>query len=423
MFDRNSILSVVMRVAGGGFGFILVILIGNALGVSGSGEFYTFVTVLSSITILYRFGIDNVLMKLVSSIENKFHRSVLFQSNYKIIIISVIVLILISSIALFVIEDLYEKESLKLISFVGFGSVFWSLLLVNCVILRGKGYNAISGFIEIGIVPMIVSSMLILEIGVTVYEVLSIYISAITFSYFISLVLLIYVDKDISSEKYYFEKSFFSLDYLIIDFCNFSLIWLPLLVLGFLELSGEAGLYNTATRIALLTNFVVIAINGLAARKISYYSSKKDLDGVVYEYERLTSISICMCAPMFYISFYYGEEILKIVGNEFTDAYYILVVIMIGQVVNVITGPVGYLLAMTGNEKTYKLITYESLIICVVLGILFIPYYEGIGAAVVAMINVTYFNFRAWIWARKNMGVTLIPKLNILELGLAYKKE
>jgi O-antigen/teichoic acid export membrane protein len=98
-------------------------------------------------------------------------------------------------------------------------------------------------------------------------------------------------------------------------------------------------------------------------------------------------------------------------GDEFKRAYPYLLVFMVGQFINTISGSSGYLLAMSGYEKILKNIVVisglTSVIATFVLGYLF----SAMGAAIAVSFCIILNNFLIAVFIFKKMGYTTIPGL------------
>ena len=65
---------------------------------------------------------------------------------------------------------------------------------------------------------------------------------------------------------------------------------------------------------------------------------------------------------------------------------------LIGQFINMTTGSVNVLLMMTNNENIVRLNTSISAIMCLLLGIIFIPKFGIMAAAIVTSLAIAFQN-------------------------------
>ena len=76
----------------------------------------------------------------------------------------------------------------------------------------------------------------------------------------------------------------------------------------------------------------------------------------------------------------------------------------LGQFVNVITGSVGYLLLMSGNEKDMRNITIIVGLFSLVLSILLTKYYGALGTSVAIALALAAQNLMAVRMVKKRLG-------------------
>ena len=102
-------------------------------------------------------------------------------------------------------------------------------------------------------------------------------------------------------------------------------------------------------RLSFLLAFGLIAVNGLAAPLISelYWSSARERLQAVLRHTAfwLSAYALLVGAGLMF----YAELVLSIFGPQYLGARYALQAMTLGQVFSLLTGPVGFLLMMTGH--------------------------------------------------------------------------
>ena len=132
---------------------------------------------------------------------------------------------------------------------------------------------------------------------------------------------------------------------------------------------------------------------------------------------RLTSsrFSTLIAASAFLIFYVTGEPLIdSIFGNEYEGSLRPLILLSIGQLINAIMGPVGFLLSMTGNEKIVTQIFGLTACLNILMNLLFIPLFGIQGAAVATMISVIIWNVV--------LRQLALNKLNIETLAIGVPK-
>lgn len=166
----------------------------------------------------------------------------------------------------------------------------------------------------------------------------------------------------------------------------------PIIILGFYASSEDVAVYGAVSRIMALVSFGLIAVNTIAAPMIAelYHSGQKQ------ELQRILNIAawgIFMCTIVaVFILTVFGKYILNLFGSDFVCGYIPLVIMCGGQVVNALTGSVGWLMNMTGHHVQMSKIIFFIMIFNVVFGMLIIEKYSIVGAAYISSISVAVLN-------------------------------
>jgi len=96
---------------------------------------------------------------------------------------------------------------------------------------------------------------------------------------------------------------------------------------------------------------------------------------------------------------------LSMLGQEFAIAKTTLLILLVGQVVNVMSGSVGFILQMTGKEKIYQNILLLALVCNIVLNILLIPKFGIEGAAIASTFSLLFWNLSSVLYIYKKYKV------------------
>lgn len=177
---------------------------------------------------------------------------------------------------------------------------------------------------------------------------------------------------------------------------------LDILMLGTLGSARQTGLYSAAARYATLASFALTASNIIVAPLISelYHTGKlQDLRRLVRFVMRWTALFSTAMALLFVLL---GRPLLSIFGDEYPAAYGPALILLIGQVVNAITGPVGYLMVLTGRQF-YALIVYlAACALNIAINLVAIPRLGMYGAAIGTAASVAVANIMMyWVANRE----------------------
>lgn len=140
---------------------------------------------------------------------------------------------------------------------------------------------------------------------------------------------------------------------------------------------------------------------------ISEYWSAEDQDRLEQTVAFIIRWTFWSSLALVVVMFITGKFVLGLFGDEFVAAYWALMVVAAGQLVNACAGPVGYLMALTGHERVAARVYGITALINVPLNYLLIIETGLIGAAVATAVTMVIWNIWLGYEARKNVGVDI----------------
>ena len=180
--------------------------------------------------------------------------------------------------------------------------------------------------------------------------------------------------------------------------------WLGQFLLGAWNNAEDVALFSTAQRTAMLTSFVLLAVNAIAAPKFAEANKRNDLNQLRQVAKTSGRLMTLFALPIVVFMFVFAPWLMGLFGNEFIQGENILRILALGQFVNVATGSVGYLLQMTGYEKTLRNSVFVSSVIIIVGSVIFIPLYGVLGAAAVTAFAISIQNLLCVYQVKKKLG-------------------
>ncbi len=185
----------------------------------------------------------------------------------------------------------------------------------------------------------------------------------------------------------------------------------PVLVLGALSADSEVGLFRTAESMATLLSLPLIVTNFVIAPEISRLFSQENTSEIRSISRAAALLSTSLVLPASLILILFGEKILgTIYGTQFALSHLPMTILCFGQIVNVLTGPVGLVLNMTGNEKVCARVMLYSLILNALLCAALSRPYGAVGAALGATFSLTLWNLLLFSEVRKRIPAHLAPE-------------
>lgn len=185
------------------------------------------------------------------------------------------------------------------------------------------------------------------------------------------------------------------------------------IMLGWLAGAEEAGLYGTASRIGYFVIFGISAANFVITPMISGYHSAGDRRQLQRTVTYAAWLVFALSSAISLALVIAGPFLLSLFGHEFKSALATQNILILGQWLSTLAGPVGSLMIMTGYEKQSSLIFIGVAFLNVVLNALLIPSFGKEGAAIATAISFAVWNviFLIFIVRRLDINPTIFTRL------------
>lgn len=164
------------------------------------------------------------------------------------------------------------------------------------------------------------------------------------------------------------------------------------ILLGVLSSPEEVGIYQVALRLSGLLLVLLGASNWVLAPWFSRFHALDDRERFQTVVTRSTRAVFMATLVIFAVMVVAGRPLLELFfGEEFQQAYPLLLLLGAGQLVNVASGPVVNLLSMSGGQKALAVGVGAAAVANILLCSLLIPVYGALGAAIsVALVTSGY---------------------------------
>lgn len=176
-------------------------------------------------------------------------------------------------------------------------------------------------------------------------------------------------------------------------------------MIGAMTGAREAGIYAAMVRLADLAVFGLTAANAIAAPLISELHAagrKAELQRLLTLSSRVVLLFTLAVSVVLVIG---GKWIAGLFGQEFVAGLDALWILLAAQAVNAATGPVGYLMTMTGHQNQALVIQGGAALINVVLNLLLIPAYGMAGAAIATASAIVFWNVIMFVYVHRQLGL------------------
>lgn len=177
-----------------------------------------------------------------------------------------------------------------------------------------------------------------------------------------------------------------------------------ILISGFFLDFGDVGMLNGAFRLSLLISFLLVAVNTVLAPRFASLHSGGDRAGVEVVAKKGVRMMLLPAIVVMTAYIMFPGEIMSVLGEEFSAGGGLLVILALGQLVDVLAGSVGYLLTMSGNEKDLWFVSKWSGFTALVLPFVLIPLWGAYGAAFACAFTVVFQNLLASWFVKRRLG-------------------
>jgi O-antigen/teichoic acid export membrane protein len=179
-----------------------------------------------------------------------------------------------------------------------------------------------------------------------------------------------------------------------------------ILMLGSLAGTHVVGLYGVANRGAELIAFVLTAANTAMAPTVAGQYASGDVRGLQQIVTRVARVTFLLSLPAAIAMIGFGHGFLRICfGAEYVQAHSALVILSLGQIINVAMGSVGLLLIMTGHEWDAAVGIGSSAVVNLLLCALLIPRWGLEGAAFGAASGMVLWNVLMAVALYRRVGI------------------
>ncbi|MDO6565139.1 flippase [Amphritea sp. 1_MG-2023] len=409
---KKGFWTLLARIIGAILVFVMTLLFARWLGPEDFGLFSLGLTIMTIMAVIARWGTDQVLLKQVGAhyeldpvIANSYVRK-----SIKLIIILSLIFTIITTI-------FHEELSIFIFNKPEFSyPLLWFGLLLGIFslnyalgeALKGIGKTVLASYLQNALAILLtitISMILFLIEKVNLINLIQALFLGTIIAFLVTIIMWSRQSLK-GSSKEITVFSIFKEGYpmLLISSGALVMAWTDTLVLGILATSEEIGIYTVATKIALISSLLLFAMNSITAPKYAKFYNERNF----YELRRLaqnsSKILLLLIFPPTLLILIFPEVLLSLFGDEFIVGVNVLMILAVGQFINVASGSVGYILTMTDHENEMTKIMIITALINIVLSIVLIHIYSFIGVAVATAMSVSIWNIWAAITIKSKLG-------------------
>lgn len=414
---KKSLSSIFVKALGVVFGLGLSIFLGRTIGAEGLGIINLSNRIVSVMLVLGLFGMSKVIIKEVAIAHNKKdleHIGNVMHSAYwlnGLITISLSILLILASPWLA--NSVFEEPKLTyplIIAFVVMTPQVFSHIFSSGLIGFRKIWqsNLVDQALSVCLTGVIVFITWLFVQELSVNMVATCYaIGRVGVTISVGLYWKKNYKNNVSSKRIFEKLLKIAKPLFFISIAGIIINNTDIIILGFFTEAKDVGIYVVASRIALLTSVLLKITNSALSPKIASLYAENNIKSLEEMIKRITKGLFFIGLFVFLFFIFSGNWILSIWGEEFKEAYWILIILGFGQLVNLSTGAVGIILTMTGHEKTQRNISLCFMMVFLILSFTLIPIYGALGASIATATTILGINITKLIYVNKNIKINV----------------
>jgi O-antigen/teichoic acid export membrane protein len=186
--------------------------------------------------------------------------------------------------------------------------------------------------------------------------------------------------------------------------------WLDVLVLNFFVASSFVGIYEISWNIASMFTLISSSIQNALFPEISDISTEDEFGRVKELFNDGMGFAGIFIIPGFFGALILGEEVLSIYGGEFTQGYYILLVLVVARTIGVYEGVFNQTLNAINRPDLAFRMNFAFVVVNVLLNFLLIYQFGWRGAAVATGLSSGVSMYLGYYYfSRTKLGTPDIP--------------
>jgi O-antigen/teichoic acid export membrane protein len=431
--DRNlrdiaggAALTLLLRVAGGALEFVLNLLVARAFGASGAGVFYMALTVTTIGSVFARLGLDNSLLRLSAAHAATGEWGLVASTARRGLLAAALVSVAVSG----VIFAGAGWVKLHLPVHAGEAAATqWMVLAVaplSLAYLYGEILKAVrrigASQVTAAVVLPAVTVLLMLVIGrnegidgLALAYVAGAVVAALCGAWCWRRAMAAHAGVAAPAVTMPWSRLFQGTGALLwVKSMRLATGWLATAALAWWASTAQVGIFNVAQRISLALGLLLMAVNSIVAPRFSaqlHLGDHRQLDRTA---RKATLLVAAVAGPAIALFLLAPQWVMSGFGPAFrTEGSAVLFVLTLGQAVNLLTGPVNYLLMMSGNEQVLSKCVTLSVLAGAAAMVLLTPAFGALGAAIATALAMALQNLASayYVWAI--LGIVTIPLVRL----------
>lgn len=409
--------ALVIRSLGTLLGFAVSVIISRLLGAEGSGVYYLAASVMAIAATFGQIGFENTVIRFVASHaavgEWNSVRFVYRTAIRAVFLASLVVAMTIFAAAPWLAYHFFGKPVMEVpLRLMALAVVPFSISQIQTEALRGLKEITASQLVRnillpLGILVLIyplvklgqANGAIVAYLGATV-------MTAVVAWVFWSRALKKMAGRDVSGQATVTTRRLFQSSWPLfaLTLAGIVIQQASTISLGIWGNTAEVGIFNVANRVSSLLLFPLFAMTSILAPKFAAMHRHGQQQELIKLVRQSSVILMWFAVPAVMVMFIAAEWFMGIFGHDFIAGAWSLRLLLVGVLVNVSTGALGELLVMTGNEKLSRNLNSIGALVLVVLSLILIPLYGGVGAAIAVAAGYVFLNLLMVLMVKRYLG-------------------
>ena len=279
----NAAIALFIRVFGAGMAFVFNLIIARQLGAEQSGYFFLSFAVAMLLSAFARLGFDNTVLRFTGANANNgatVNSILSFALKYSLPVASAIAVILYFLSPLIANNVFNKPEMANSLAFIAPAIIGLSAVTIIAMSLQGR-HNLIASIPCQNIAHFLLCGAAVLSFNTSAADTTALYLSlslgvTASFFYWIALKSLNSAGNTVSPHELWNSAR----PNWIIVIMNQAVQWCAPIIIGVYLVAEQVAYFSVAQRIAMLTTFILMAVNLVVAPKFAAFKAANNMDGI-----------------------------------------------------------------------------------------------------------------------------------------------
>lgn len=182
------------------------------------------------------------------------------------------------------------------------------------------------------------------------------------------------------------------------------ILWLDRIFVGLFLPTYENGIYTAISQISTVFMVISSGISPIVVPLFAQYHHSGEKGKLEEVYRISTKWGVYISIPILAVLLVSPVSSLQLIfGQEYSSGAVPFLILLGGQIINLVTGSVNPLLIMTDNQKVLMRVSLIALILEIILLVILIPLWGLIGAAISTSTCLSLLYLYELIWVKKKL--------------------